>query len=218
MNIPKIKRDELSNKVLNKEEIIDFIKYVADTDFLDKYKYALTTQGKVPKSEVEDLINEIDNRIKLHNKYEEIRNDKVKLEVFFKEIFKYLKSIYNRLHHGDVSNDLKNMLISFLNICITKEEQGIQNDLEMQNLFDEIINNREFGVELWMGKDFSSSIGNIIKRKEALLNRNSTEEKVLTLTPKVNNEVNGKGFIMTAIVLEGSLALGLILSLIALFK
>ena len=239
MNIPKIKRDETNTKIVNRDEIINYIKFYEEENNLNSYKNALLTQNKVSGEEVKSIIDAIDYRLELFRKYNTVRSDFNTLGEFYKDNLNYIKDCFKELYKSNyLASNVENILIDYLNYCVSKEELGIQNDLETQNIFNEYKYNYDSG-NFKDESNFQNKVSDIMKRKDALLNKtddNATDYKetnylsqtqVLNLSPTINpghslteNNESQKygGFIFTSIILQSSIVLALILSLIALFK
>ena len=79
MNIPKLLRDETNTKITNKEEIINYINSDNNLEELKVYLSLLENQQKVDRSEVEEIINVLKNKLYNNNefnyKYDLLSND-----------------------------------------------------------------------------------------------------------------------------------------------
>ncbi len=242
MEIPKIKRDETNTKIINKKEIINFIKYYANETILLKYKNALNNQTKVSANEVKEIIDAIQDRLDFFKKYNEVSKNYIELNEFYKTNINILNDYFNLII---ISNKLdlqiQTLLINFLNFCISNEENGIQNDLNIQNLFNKFKrvfenkkNNQEFKNE---EIEFYNQVNDLMNRKDNLINKiddsamDYKENDYLTRTQVLSKslynigkhnleepDINVRGFIATTIILESSLILTLIVSLIIIFK
>ena len=239
--IPKIKRDETNTKITNRDEIIRSIYYYENINSLPSYKNALLTQSKVDKSEVQSIIDAIDYRIDLFNKYESSKNDYNMLEQFYKDNLSYINNGFKELEiSNNLNNSVEDLLSNFLNYCMTNEEEGIQNVYQEQIIFDNYKNRFDFLKNNNSIQDgsFHSKVIDIMNRKDNKINKtddsaNDYKENdylsktQLLLTPNVNpghslteedNIQKYGGFIITSIVLQSSIILALLFSLFALFK
>ena len=216
MNVPKIKRDITKTKIINSDEIITYLKYYMEDFTLPNYKNALLNQEKVSEDEVKPFIDVIDTRINMFNDYNNIKEDFDKLEVFFSENISYIKGSIKELYStNSISIATENLITGFLNYLITNEESGIQNNLEFQNIFDTYkkkFDNKEFVPKIY----FYNKIKDIMDRKDSLLNK--TDQDANDYFEKEIDDNSYGGFIFTSIILESSIVLALIISLIILFK
>jgi len=122
--------------------------------------------------------------------------------------------IYLLFEGHSITNEELESIIRFFEICITNEEKGISND-ELQDIFNEYY---EYAKENNIYPDERLRV--IFERKDKLNKslENDTKELENVYVKKKVLENNYKGFVTTFIVLESSLVLGLIVSLIMLFK
>lgn len=122
--------------------------------------------------------------------------------------------IYLLFEGRSLNNNEIESVINFFEICITNEEKGINND-ELQEIFDEYY---KYAKENNIYPDERLRV--IFERKDKLNKslENDTKELENVYVKKKILENNYKGFVTTFIVLESSLVLGLIVSLIMLFK
>lgn len=117
-----------------------------------------------------------------------------------------------------VTNEQIEFLTDFLNACVINEEQGLNNPGNLQEIFD-----KYYEYATVENKFLNEKIKSIFKRKEELekskTQDNSLElEKtnVLKLTPPT--DLNSKAFITTAIILESTLVIVFVISLVMLLK
>ena len=217
MSVPKLKRDETRTKIINKLEVIKYIKYYMEDSTLVNYKDALINQSKVDYNEVKDIIDEIDKRIDFFKEYNKIKVYSLTLKEFYKNNLDYFNECFHELFKtNNVSLSIENMLTNFLNYVVTNEENGIQNDLEMQNIFNDYKNkfdNKEFVPKLY----FFNKIKDIMERKDKILNKvddNANDYVEI----EVNDESTVGGYVLTTIILESSIAIILAIILITLFR
>ena len=216
MGVPKIKRDDTKSRIINKEEIIKYIKFNMEESTLLNYKEALLTQTKVSTVEVSDLVNSIDDRLHFFNEYNKYKNDNNVLGTFYKNNINSLKEYFNELFmNNNIAIQIENLLTNFLDYCVINEENNIQNDLELQRLFDTYktkFDKREFVPKMY----FYNKVNDIMERKNKQLNRvDETAQDYIEPADEVNSY---GGFILTSIIMEVSLILTLIISLILLFR
>lgn len=241
MEIPKIKRDETKTKITNKNEIINFIMYNLNTNNLISYKNALEAQTKISHTEVIDLISIINQKLKLYEAFKNLNNDYETTLNFFNQNIKTLEKYFNgHIFNSNIDNELKNLFISFLNFSISNEENGLQNNLNIQNLFNKtkmLFENKVYNTDIKLDNEYISKIKNIYDRKDTLLNKSDnsamdykednylSRTQVLSKTPyninghNINDEdLKVSGFVLTTIILEFSLVGTLITLLVLLFK
>ena len=131
-----------------------------------------------------------------------------------------------------------NMLVDFLKFCVKRESESHINPIHIHNNFEKFLSEYQNGNV--KDKKFVSILDDIKKAHSANLNRvdesamdyvenGYNSAKSLMLTNKKNNgyklnedepitKLGSAAFITTAIVLEATLALGLIISLFVLVK
>ena len=130
-----------------------------------------------------------------------------------------------------------NMLVDFLKFCVKRESDNHINPINTQKNFEKFLN--EYKVGTIKDKRYKEIIETIIRAHEANLNRHdssamdysekdySTAKTLVLGTGKKGynltgdddiTKLNSAAFITTAIILQGSLAVGLIISLLALVK
>lgn len=132
-----------------------------------------------------------------------------------------------------------NMLVDFLKFCVENEKNNVQNSRNTQEVFEYFIN--KYNGENVKDKKYKEVLDNIKNAHNAILNttdknamdyreKNYLTAKELTLKTNITNghsltkddenitKLNSAAFIATTIVLEATLAIGLIISLIVLVK
>ena len=216
MSVPKIKRDETKTKIINKDDIIKYINYYMEENTLPNYKDALLNQTKVDFDEVKDIIDAIDNRINLYNDYNNSKSNIDTLNNFYKNNINYIKLCFKELFiTNNVAIQIENFLTDFLDFCVTNEENNIQNNLEFQNIFNIYKNKfdkKEFVPKIY----FYNKINDIMERKNKQLDKVDASADDFFELDESGEQYSG--FILTSIIMESSLVLALLLSLIMLFK
>ena len=240
MNIPKLKRDTTNTKIINSDEIINYITYDNDLNELSLYLKLLLQQTKVNKEEVSEIIKACEIRIdelnSFKNKYNLIKDDFDKLSDFYEEnsecLLLYMREVFNKnySHLDDI--------VHFFKYCLLRQQNGFQNKLRTQNIFNEFcdyyISNRDR-----FDQNLRQEFDNLIEEKNKLLDSVDesamdyrednylTRTQVLSLSPKTNKgynlteddlKLNTKAFVATTIILEVTLALALIIALIIIFR
>lgn len=236
MSIPKLKRDITNTKIINKDEVINYINSSNEIDELNRYLNLLLEQNKVDKSEVIDIINCLKNKLNVSNnfdiEYNNVKDDFDKLNEFYESNLFYVENCMKNI------NDVKcsRVVVNFMQYAINREKEYIQNKKEVQELFDYFINYYKDNRDKF-SLDMQNVMDKIILDKESLLNRVSNDDdyiendylsrtQVLSLGPSKKGynltdddlKLNSKAFIATTIVLEASLALGLIIALMFIFN
>ncbi len=240
MNIPKLLRDETNTKITNKEEIINYINSDNNLEELKVYLSLLENQQKVDRSEVQEIINVLKNKLYNNNefnyKYDLVSNDFDALADFYEENISFITKYMNKLNSGNYTN--VNIVIKFMEYCINREINGFQNKLNTQNIFDGFITYYKNNSNNY-NENFRNIMNDIISKKDNLLNstdNNAMDYKednylsrtqVLSLSPTSKKgynlteedlKLNKAAFVATTIILEFSLAAILIVSLIILFN
>lgn len=240
MNIPKLLRDETNTKIINREEIINYIDNDNNLEELKVYLSLLEKQEKVNRSEVEEIISVLKNKLYNNNefnyKYDLVCNDFDALADFYEENISYIKEYMKEINNGNYINN--NIVIKFMEYCINRELNGFQNKLRTQNLFDQFISHYRNNINNY-NENFKNIMNDIISKKDNLLNstdNNAMDYKednylsrtqVLSLSPSTNKgynlteedlKLNKAAFVATTIILEFSLAAILVVALIILFK
>ena len=240
MNIPKLKRDATNTKIINSDEIMNYITYDNDLNELSLYLKLLLQQTKVNKEEVSEIIKACEIRIdelnSFKNKYNLIKDDFDKLSDFYEEnsecLLLYMREVFNKnySHLDDI--------VHFFKYCLLRQQNGFQNKLRTQNIFNEFcdyyISNRDR-----FDQNLRQEFDNLIEEKNKLLDSVDesamdykednylTRTQVLSLSPTTNKgynlteddlKLNTKAFVATTIILEVTLALALIIALIIIFK
>lgn len=236
MSIPKLKRDITNTKIINKDEVINYINNSNEIDELNRYLNLLLEQNKVDKSEVIDIINCLKNKLNVSNnfdmEYNSVKDDFDKLNEFYESNLFYVENCMKNI------NDVKcsKVVINFMRYALNREKEYVQNKKEVQELFDYFINYYKENRDKF-SLDLQNVMDKIIFDKESLLNRVSSDDdyiendylsrtQVLSLSPSKKGynltdddlKLNSKAFIATTIVLEASLALGLIIALMFIFN
>lgn len=240
MNIPKLLRDETNTKIINREEIINYINNDNNLEEQKVYLSLLEKQEKVNRSEVEEIISALKNKLYNNNefnyKYDLVCNDFDALADFYEENISYIKEYMKEINNGNYINS--NIVIKFMEYCINRELNGFQNKLHTQNLFDQFISHYINNINNY-NENFKNIMNDIISKKDNLLNstdNNAMDYKednylsrtqVLSLSPSTNKgynlteedlKLNKAAFVATTIILEFSLAAILVVALIILFK
>lgn len=238
MDIPKIKKDS-NQQILNEFEIVNFIKFNMSDNILDNYKKRLIEEvtKKNNKVNIESIIKALDLRINFKEKYNNVKDNYLELYNLFQENIDFIDECFNILFNDSISlcEDIENYLLKYLENLVEKEDHGIQNNLHDYTIFEKFLVN----YNNHPNKDIYNKANSIIKKKMDLINRtdpNASDYKesnylsrtqVLSLDPTINpghslTEDNPEqkygGYIFTSIVLQSSLVLSLILSLLMLFK
>ncbi len=217
----RIVMNEAKNNIKNKENIIQYIKNTDNKELLEYYLNEILKVSELDFNIIKEILEVLKERIIELSKKENTLN--------------IVRNIINAIKSDDVVPDSEiNFLTLFLNNCVSREENGIINEGDVQKEFNSFYN-----YVKTTGNYINDSIKNIILRKEASINRvyidndsGHSNEQVRALSLK-NNVQNGHklteeesglsfrdkaAFISTTIVLEGSIVLALILSLISLVK
>ncbi len=240
MNIPKLLRDETNTKIINREEIINYIDNDNNLEELKVYLSLLEKIEKFYRSEVEEIISVLKNKLYNNNefnyKYDLVCNDFDALADFYEENISYIKEYMKEINNGNYINN--NIVIKFMEYCINRELNGFQNKLRTQNLFDQFISHYRNNINNY-NENFKNIMNDIISKKDNLLNstdNNAMDYKednylsrtqVLSLSPSTNKgynlteedlKLNKAAFVATTIILEFSLAAILVVALIILFK
>ena len=227
--IPDLLIDDKTNKITNINDIVDFIMYKSNKIILTNYINTLMSQKNVDKVDLEVLFNTTNNMLSFYDEYDKKKDNFIELDSFFKKYKELIKLCSKRIYDKDLSSSIKEIIITLFNRMITKEEDGIQNDYDLQKIFDDI--KKEY-IYYDIEDSFRIKLSDIFNKKDSLINKvdNSDDYKDYsnTMILSLNNSINGhnltdeninvKGYIFTSIILEGSLAIGLIILLISLFK
>lgn len=242
MNIPKIKRDITNTTITNKQEIMDFINSYDNIDELRIYLKLIEGQNKVDKSEVKPIIEVVKNRINSvtnkYNEYDNIKQDFDKLNEFYDNNTDFILSCMRNVNKNNLDSTNVRIVIDFLKFCLEKEQNGYQNSLKVQNLFNDYLNYYSNNKDKF-SDNIRLVLDEIILKKEDILNSIDntamdykeddylSRTQVLRLSPNKNNGhnlteddllLNSKAFVATTIILEASLAIALIIALIIVFK
>lgn len=241
MNWPReliIKRDITNTKVENSKEIILFIETYNNIGILENYLSSLKTQTKLNINEVINIIESTENRINYLN--EQIETYKIErgnsndlVEFYETNIYFINKLINDYIETKVIGNSAMEIIIDFLKFCIIREKDNYQNKLQTQNTFNKFYNFYKTNKDNIRDDKYKEILIDIIDARDAILNKKDESAmeysekgytKVLSTGQSViNNEVEptklgSAAFITTAIVLQSTLVLTLILSLLALVK
>lgn len=241
-----IKRDSSKVKLTNKESIIEYIKSYENIDILEYYLNALKQQQKLKTEEIDAIIlatqtrlNELEKLTKdFLNQYNEIKNDNNTLANFYETQIFYLNSIFNDIKQNKANDKQINIMLNFLRFCVEREKNDkLQNFYKTQVLFDKFFEDYR-NEKIVLENKYKEIIETISQIKFEVLNKVDDSAmdykesgyqtaKTYTLTNNPNKEhalteditkLNSAAFITTAIVLQATLVLTLILSLLALVK
>lgn len=241
-----IKRDSSRIKLTNKEDIIDFIKSYDNVAVLEKYLRALQNQQKLPKEEVEGIIKSTESRINdlelstnnFLNQYNEIKNDNNALANFYESQIFFLNGIFNDIKNGKANEKQITIMLNFLRFCVDREKNDqLQNYRATQILFDKFFQDYREGKFILESK-YIEIVETIAQIKFEVINKvddsamdyaesgyQTAKTKALTNNPNKGHalteditKLNSAAFITTAIILQATLVLTLILSLLALVK
>lgn len=235
MSIPKLVRDETKTKIINKNEVISYINNSENYLELKEYLTKLENQNKVDKNELIDIIEAVKNKLlteeSIINEYELIKNDFDKLADFYESNIEYIRHCMYNMNINNIK-----FVIDFMKYCLLRQQNGFQNKFKSQITYNEFknyyINNKEkFSEKL------QSIFDDILNEENNIINNvniedDYKEDNYLTRTQVLslshNNKgynlteedlkLNSKAFVATTIILEATLAIGLIIALIFVFK
>lgn len=243
-----IKRDSSRIKLTNKDSIIEFINSYDNIEVLEKYLNALQKQQKLKTEEIDEIIKVTESRINqlelntnnFLNQFNEVKNDNNALANFYESQIFYLNGIFNDIKNNKAKDREINIMLNFLRFCVDREKnEQLQNFRATQMLFDKFFQEyRESKIEL-DGK-YIEIIETIAQIKFEVLNKvddsamdyaesgyQTAKTYALTNNPNKGHalteddnitKLGSAAFITTAIVLQATLLLTLILSLLALVK
>ena len=186
-----------------------------------------------------DIINNTNYIENIIKEFNEIGNDYGKTIQFYNNYFDFINLSFEKLYDNvDLSQSILDFIYKFLDFCISNEENGLINNNKFQLLFNEFKYNFESnGIQL--SDENYNKFKVIVDRKNNIINKidtdadNYRENDYLSRTQVLNLGSNNNkrhgftsdednnnygGFIVTSIVLQASLVLSLIISLIILFK
>lgn len=243
-----IKRDSSRIKLTNKEDIIEFIKLYDKEEVLENYLKALKEQTKLKTEEIDEIINATESRINelelstnnFLKQYNEIKEDNNKLANFYESQIFFINGIFNDIKNNK-ANDIKiGIMLNFLRFCVDREKnEKLQNYRATQMLFDKFYQEYREG-KIVLESKYIEIIERIAKTKFEVLNKTDDSSmdyvesgyqtaKTYSLTNNPNKghalteddnitKLNSAAFITTAVILQTTLLLAFILSLLALVK
>lgn len=235
----KLKRDETNTKIINKEEAIKLVGENYHLILLENYLSQLKNQTKVDMSEVEGIIDALEKRIEeiksFNDNLEMSKEDTNQLSLFYETNIEFINGIID-IYKKDEENllDKKTMkiLIDFLMFSVNKIKNNEINYRRTQETFEKFymdnkyLDDKVYGELLKSIKEAYISILN--KVDESSMEYKEKDYKTLSLINNPNSKyitneeditkLNTAAFITTAIVLQGTLILGLIISLLTLVK
>lgn len=243
-----IKRDSSRIKLTNKDSIIEFINLYDNIEVLEKYLNALKKQQKLPPEELEEIIKVTESRINqlelntnnFLNQFNEVKNDNNALANFYESQIFYLNGIFNDIKNNKAKDRQINIMLNFLRFCVDREKnEQLQNFRATQMLFDKFFQEyRESKIVL--NSKYIEILETIAQIKFEVLNKvddsamdyaesgyQTAKTYALTNNPNKGHalteddnitKLGSAAFITTAIVLQATLLLTLILSLLALVK
>lgn len=241
-----IKRDSSRVKLTNKESIIEYIKSCENIDILEYYLNALKQQQKLKTEEIDEILlatelrlNELEKLTNdFLNRYNEIKNDNDTLANFYETQIFYLNHVFNDIKQSESNDKEINIMLNFLRFCVEREKnEKLQNFYKTQVLFDKFFEDYRNG-KIELESKYIEILETIAQIKFEVLNKVDDSAmdyvengyqtaKTYTLTNKQNKgyalteditKLNSAAFITTAIILQATLVLTLILSLLALVK
>lgn len=241
-----IKRDSTRVKLTNKESIIKFIESYDNAEVLEQYLNALKSQQKLKTEEIDEIIKNVETRInelelntnKFLNQYNEIKEDNNSLANFYETQIFYLNGIFNNIKHGKSTDKEINIMLKFLRFCVDREKnEQLQNYRGTQILFDNFFKEYREGIFI-LEEKYIEVVEKIAKIKFEVINKTDDSAmdyaesgyqtaKTYTLTNNTNKghalteeatKLNSAAFIATAIVLQATVLITFILSLLALVK
>lgn len=243
-----IKRDSSRIKLTNKESIIEFINSYDNIDVLEKYLNALKNQQKLKTEEIDELIRVTELRINelelsinaFFSQYNEIKEDSNELANFYESQIFFLNGIFNDIKQNKANDKKINIMLNFLRFCVDREKnEQLQNYRATQILFDKFFQDYREGKFVLESK-YVEIIETIAQIKFEVINKiddsamdyaesgyqtaktytlSNNPNKGHALTDEDNiTKLGSAAFITTAIVLQATLVLTLILSLLALVK
>ncbi len=241
-----IKRDSSRIKITNKENIIEFINSYNDTQVLEKYLHALKNQQKLKTEEIEEIINTTEARINelelntnnFLTQYNEIKEDNNILANFYETQIFYLNGIFNKIKQNMANEKEINILLKFLRFCVDREKnEQLQNYRGTQILFDDFFKEYREGIFV-LDEKYIEIVEKIAKIKFEVINKiddsamdyaesgyQTAKTYALTNNPNKGHalteditKLSSAAFITTTIVLQATVLITFILSLLALVK
>lgn len=237
-----IKRDESNTKVTNREEVIEFVNGSYQLLLLEDYLSQLINQTKVDMSEVESIIESLKNRIArikpFIDDYKNSKEDSNQLALFYETNIEFINELIDIYQNQEGKNKLDKsamkIIVDFLRFCLNKLRNNEINYRKTQEAFEKFFENYNNIID----PEYNKLLKEIYTAYKEILNK--TDETAMEYKEKdyqtlslINNPHNGyklteddenitkldkAAFITTAIVLQGTLVLGLIISLLALVK
>lgn len=245
MNWPKeliIKRDETNTKVDNKLEIISFIDSYNDIDVLENYLSSLKAQTKLDMSEVVDIIDTTQNRLNfLKKELEDFVNSSKSIEdlsEFYEENIIFVNNIVDEyIYKQNISSQKMEIMLNFLNFCINREKESLQNKLNSQNVFNKFYNFFKNNNAELVNNKYKILLNSIVDARDIILNKKDESAMEYSevgytkvLVPSKNEgykliesddnitKLGSAAFITTSIILQATLIISFVLSLLALVK
>ncbi len=241
-----IKRDSTRVKLTNKESIIEFIESYDNAEVLEQYLNALKNQQKLKTEEIDEIIKNVETRINelelntnnFLTKYNEIKEDNNSLASFYETQIFYLNGIFNNIKKGKTTDKEINIMLNFLRFCVDREKnEQLQNYRGTQILFDKFFQEYREGIFVLESK-YIEIVETIAKIKFEVINKIDDSAmdyaesgyqtaKTYSLTNNTNKghalteeatKLNTAAFITTAIVLQATVLITFILSILALVK
>jgi len=231
----KLKRDETNTKIINKEEVIKLVGENYHLILLENYLSQLKNQTKVDMSEVEGIIDALEKRIEEIKSYndglETSKEDTNQLSLFYETNIDFINGIID-IYKKDEENllDKKTMkiLIDFLMFSVNKIKNNEINYRRTQETFEKFYMDNKYLDDKVYGELLKSIYDEYIYilNKVDQTSMDYKEKDYKTINNDYNSNVEGSditglnsaAFITTAIVLQGTLVLGLIISLLTLVK
>lgn len=236
----KLKRDETNTKIINKDDAIKLVGENYHLILLENYLSQLKNQTKVDMSEVEGIIDALEKRIEeikiFNDSLEMSKEDTNQLSLFYETNIEFINGIID-IYKKDEENllDKKTMkiLIDFLMFSVNKIKNNEINYRRTQETFEKFymdnkyLEDKVYGELLKSIKEAYISILNKVdessmeykeKDYKTLSLINTSNSKYITNKEEDITKLNTAAFITTAIVLQGTLILGLIISLLTLVK
>lgn len=241
MNWPEeliIKRDTTNTKVDNANDITIFIKNYSNIFVLEQYLLSLKTQTKLKQDEVIPIMEVTEKRINYLNevldKFKEEKNNSNNLSEFYENNIYFVNTILKNFKESlKLENKSETILIEFLRFCIDREKENYQNKLKTQNTFNECYNFYKKVKGIIEDSKIKKELDNIVEARDAVLNKKDenameySEKGYLKVSTNgmsiLNNDeditnVGKAAFITTTIIIEATLAITFIMSLLALVK
>lgn len=219
-----IKRDETNTKVINREEVINFINNCYYLKLLENYLSQLNEQTKVDKSEVQSIIDALYKRINeiksFINSYENIKENNEELKLFYESNIAFINGIIDNYNREDLDKRTMKILIDFLRFCVTIIKNNEINHKETQMSFERFYSNNKYLSDL----EYGSLLKSIYD--EYILILNKVDENSMNYVENNYNldndhditELGSGAFIATTVILEATALIGFIIGLFMLVK